>query len=68
MRALAIRRGLLWSCALFLWVTGANAPLAFHQAGTARTVLVPVVFLAGWNGVPVLDLKPQDLALRVDIV
>lgn len=58
------RRSELGSFALLLWI-GAQAPLVSSQAAP-RTVLVPVEFRAVKNGVPVVDLKPQELILRVD--
>src|SRR5690242_6916586 len=38
------------------------------QAGAPRPALVPIEFRALRNGVPVFDLKPQEVVVRVDNV
>jgi hypothetical protein len=45
-----------------------HAPQAQGQQAAARTVLVPVEFRALKAGLPILDLKPQEIAVRVDNV
>ena len=67
MRARIVRRGVLCSGAA-LWLIGATVPLASSQTSAARTAEVTVDFRAVKNGVPVVDLKPQDVVLRVDNV